>query len=871
METDEILVRKFNTLSEDEHLDKDIPDFVVKNLNQKFVIRPYQKEALARFLYYLNRYKKATRPVHLLFHMATGSGKTLLMAADILYLYSLGYRNFIFFVNSTNIIKKTQRNFLDKSSSKYLFAEKIVFNDKEIEVKEVENFEATNTDNINILFTTIQGLHSRLNTPSENAVTYADFENIKVAFLSDEAHHINTLTKSKLDKEELEETKSWEYTVNRIFKSNEQNVMLEYTATVELKHEAVARKYADKIIYQYTLKNFREDGFSKDVQLLQSDWDVKMRALQAVILSQYRRKVAEKHKIQLKPVILFKSKQIKDSEEFEQIFYKTIKGLTVADIKKVESGGTDGIMKQVFDYFAANKITPSNLVKEIQEDFAPEKCLIINSKADSEEKQIKVNSLEDYNNETRVVFTTNMLNEGWDVLNLFDIVRLYETRDTNTKSNKAGSYTISEAQLIGRGARYYPFVVNNEQEKDKRKYDGIPDNELRILEELHYHSLTDSRYIAELRSELINIGIAPAKRDTFRVYIKDSVKKTPFWNTAQIFTNKQEKKSYSSVKSLSDIVQNTIFNHRITTGHSAESAIFGSEQENLVMEQLKTQTFKLTDFNKNILRKAIDKIDFYQFISLAAYFPKLKSIDEFLSSEHYCGLVSVAISAKNGRLYGLSNEDKFKAALTAFKALASKISAGNSEFIGTKEFYAQRIKAVAQDKTLEILSGGDEKEFGVAMSETTNDTLRLDLSTQDWYMYNENYGTSEEKYFIQFIRQAMDDLKKKYDDVYLLRNERLFKIYKFSDGQAIEPDFVLFAKTKGGKNAISFQLFVEPKGSNRLLEDKWKEEFLQEIEKEYKIETLFEKGKLKLIGLPFYNEQNAKQVFDTVFREKLNL
>ena len=869
METEETLVRKFNTLSEDEHLDKDIPDFVVKNLNQKFVIRPYQKEALARFLYYLNRYKKATRPVHLLFHMATGSGKTLLMAADILYLYSLGYRNFIFFVNSTNIIKKTQSNFLDKSSSKYLFAEKIVFNDKEIEVKEVDNFEATNTDNINILFTTIQGLHSRLNTPSENAITYADFENIKVAFLSDEAHHINTLTKSKLDKEEQEETKSWEYTVNRIFKSNEQNVMLEYTATVELKHEAVARKYADKIIYQYTLKNFREDGFSKDVQLLQSDWDVKMRALQAVILSQYRRKVAEKHKIQLKPVILFKSKQIKESEEFEQLFYKTIKGLTVADIKKVESGSTDGIMKQAFDYFAASKITAANLVKEIQEDFAPEKCLIINSKADSEEKQIKVNSLEDYNNETRVIFTTNMLNEGWDTLNLFDIVRLYETRDA--KAGKAGSTTISEAQLIGRGARYYPFTENAEQEKDKRKYDGALDNELRILEELHYHSLTDSRYIAELRSELVNIGITPDNRVIRKVMIKDSIKKTLFWNKGQIFTNKLQKNNFGNVKALNDIVQNSIFQYRIKTGHSSESGIFGSEQGMFVMEQLNKVGFKLTDFDKHILRKAVDKIDFYRFNSLSVYFPNLKSIDEFLTSKNYAGLIAIEILAKNGRLYNLTHTDKYEASLTAFKALAGKILAGNSEYIGSKEFYGQNIKTVAQDKTLEILTGGGEKEFGIAMSETKDDSLRLDLSTQDWYMYNENYGTSEEKYFIQFIRQAMDDIKKKYDDVYLLRNERLFKIYKFSDGQAIEPDFVLFAKTKGGKNAISFQLFVEPKGSNRLLEDKWKEEFLQEIEKEFEIQTLFEKGKLKLIGLPFYNEHNTKQAFDTVFREKLSL
>ena len=53
--------------------------------------------------------------------MATGSGKTLIMAGAILELYRLGYRNFIFFVNTDTIIRKTKENFLNPNSSKYLF------------------------------------------------------------------------------------------------------------------------------------------------------------------------------------------------------------------------------------------------------------------------------------------------------------------------------------------------------------------------------------------------------------------------------------------------------------------------------------------------------------------------------------------------------------------------------------------------------------------------------------------------------------------------------------------------------------------------------------------------------------------------------
>ncbi|MFH1745015.1 MAG: DEAD/DEAH box helicase family protein [bacterium] len=869
MEIDIKLVDELNIISKQGYLNKNLPDFILKNLNQRFAVRSYQTEAITRLQYYLSGYTGKKTPTHLLFHMATGSGKTLLMAADILHLYSLGYRNFIFFVNSTNIIQKTKSNFLDKASSKYLFAEKIMFKDKEIEVKEVENFEAANKDNINIIFTTIQGLHSRLNTPQENAITYEDFKSIKIVFLSDEAHHINTLTKSKLDKEEQEEKTSWEKTVNNIFNTNSQNIMLEYTATVELSHSAVAKKYADKIIYEYTLKNFREDGYSKDVQILQSDLDVKYRALQAVILSQYRRKVAEKHKTQLKPVILFKSRQIKDSEQFEQDFYALIKSLKIADLKRIQTGNTTGIIKQAFDFFIANKISPANLIKEIQEDFAKEKCLIINSKADSEIKQIKVNTLEDYNNETRIIFTTNMLNEGWDVLNLFDIVRLYETRDA--KHGQAGSTTISEAQLIGRGARYFPFPASNGQEKDKRKYDKDLENELRVLEELHYHSLTDSRYIAELRSELIKSGIAPDNRTTKKVSIKPEVIKTPFWNNGLVFLNKQVKKDYSDVKNLKDIIQDTLFRHRLKSGKSSETGIFDEQADQPVNEELKKKTIKLNTLDKHILRKAIDKIDFFYFSNLRSFFPNLKSVDEFITSKDFTGLIDVELSAKNGRLDNLTNYDKFEIALSVLKELAGKIQTGNKEYVGTKEFFGEKVKILAKTKTLEILIGGTDKEYGRAMSETLDDELRLDLRAQDWYMYDENYGTSEEKYFIQFIRQAMDELKKKYQQIYLLRNERLFKIYRFSDGQAIEPDFVLLLKEKGGKKTLSYQLFVEPKGNRGLIEDQWKEDFLKEIENEFRIEMLYSKSGYKLIGLPFYNEQSTKQEFDKILKEKLHI
>jgi len=77
------------------------------NLNPTFELREYQKEAFVRFiLCFENDFEEKEKPLHLLFNMATGSGKTLIMADLILYLYEKGCRNFLFFVNSTNIIER---------------------------------------------------------------------------------------------------------------------------------------------------------------------------------------------------------------------------------------------------------------------------------------------------------------------------------------------------------------------------------------------------------------------------------------------------------------------------------------------------------------------------------------------------------------------------------------------------------------------------------------------------------------------------------------------------------------------------------------------------------------------------------------------
>ena len=480
----------------------EIPDYLKDNLNPKFELRPYQEEAFARFLLCFEEdFDGKEKPLHFLFNMATGSGKTLIMAGLILYLYEKGYRNFLFFVNSTNIIEKTKDNFLNPLSFKYLFNEPIHFGSVRVAVTPVPNFEGVNENDINICFTTIQQLHIDLNTQKENALTYEDFKDEKIVLLADEAHHINTSTKAG-----QESLISWENTVERIFGQNPDNLLLEFTATLDYTHRSLADKYRNKVLYKYDLRQFRNDGYSKDVYIVQADFEEKDRIIQALILNQYKQEVAAKYQINLKPVILFKAQRtIDQSKENKDRFHNIVENLSAEDIRRIRDKSNLSLVKSAFTFFDENGIGPDQLAERLRREFEESRCLSVNEEVEKENQQILLNTLEDRDNRIRAIFAVQKLNEGWDVLNLFDIVRCYTTRDA--KAGKPGKTTVAEAQLIGRGARYFPFVTDDSPDPYQRKFDKNLTAELRVLEELHYHSVNDSRYISEIRTALIDEGM----------------------------------------------------------------------------------------------------------------------------------------------------------------------------------------------------------------------------------------------------------------------------------------------------------------------------------------------------------------------------
>jgi type III restriction enzyme len=88
--------------------------------------------------------------------------------------------------------------------------------------------------------------------------------------------------------------------------------------------------------------------------------------------------------------------------------------------------------------------------------------------------------------------------------------------------------------------------------------------------------------------------------------------------------------------------------------------------------------------------------------------------------------------------------------------------------------------------------------------------LNNELVKKAWYVLDGFPGTNEERRLIEFLKGAMGNFEGNYEEIYLLRNEELYKIYDFEKGRGFQPDFLLLLRYK--KASLHYQVFIELKG-----------------------------------------------------------
>lgn len=906
-----------------------IPEYITDNLHPSKQLRDYQQIALKHFIW-LYEYDRANAK-HLLFNMATGTGKTLVMAAVVLYLYEKGYRNFLFLVHQTQIKDQAIKNFTEYKFEKYLFNPKgIKIHGQKIDVKNIGSIQDSGRNAINFMFFSTSLLYNRLKEDRENGLTAEDFVNNDVVIIADEAHRLNVDTRSKKKKDQ-EEILNWETAVMSAIKAREANMLLEFTATVDLANEAIHTKYKDKIVHRYDFLAFNRDGYSKDVQFLynqeiHTEDQKRLLIVNAVALSEYRRLLAEREMgVVITPIVLIKSVKIAQSEEDRKFFDNVIGSLRPQDfkrLKEISRANQNHEHEILVDMFAWLANPNSGMVSsgdwdglsaftaEIRKSFSHDNTLIYNSQ--KKEKAELLPLLDSSRNTIRAIFSVNALNEGWDVLGLYDIIHF--------DISESKKVSLQDIQLIGRGARYNPYELprtykqddekqgslipspNLEFDKYKRKFDNAPYDKGRVLETFVYHFVKTGTFLENLQRDLLGEGIISDGVEKKTITMKEHFLASDTYKKGFVLVNHAVRRN----KTTEDEIDTT-FNRVIKAGlYNLRATGLSDFEQNQITASYKVDEIRVTEeyFPLPIIRKALisAEANFFRFNNLSEHIKEIQSIDDLI--EKYLPLYNITYTYEEGKgISQLSPTEKLQLLIGVILPEVRKaIDLNMPRITGSNKFRPVSLSQIfGKEKNIYLMSfpyidpKSGEKIFvstderAKAQSEHDDPLLQYDIQSANWYAYDENYGTSEEKKFVKYIAGQIEDLKAKYKgaEIYLIRNELDYYLFSPKDGRRFSPDYILIINDVS-TGEMYYQCLMEPKGGHLLEHDAWKEQALISLSDDSEIVFDSEEGdtsnykeylkevskygykEIKSLGFKFYNsDPRGEEDFALDFQEQL--
>jgi len=278
-----------------------------------------------------------------------------------------------------------------------------------------------------------------------------------------------------------------------------------------------------------------------------------------------------------------------------------------------------------------------------------------------------------------------------------------------------------------------------------------------------------------------------------------------------------------------------------------------------IEENGKKRLFEIRDFEKHIFYKAVSikskkQSSLLRFDLLQQEIDNLESIEDFRTK--LIGDLKIKLVTVKSSFDEITNKEKLEVLLKALDMIFAELKQHINPHKGT-EFKARSLVDFFSEEVRKNVKKDEDSQ-----------RLEDELKYEDWYVVDQFYGTSEEKGLIEFVKDTIINLKNKYKEVYLLRNEEQYKIFDFKTGAGFQPDFILFLKDKTN---LHYQVFVEPKGNNLLEKDEWKNAFLKEITEKYSKKKMLKiEGKeYNLIGLPLFNENN-KGKFEEEYNKLIN-
>ena len=295
-----------------------------------------------------------------------------------------------------------------------------------------------------------------------------------------------------------------------------------------------------------------------------------------------------------------------------------------------------------------------------------------------------------------------------------------------------------------------------------------------------------------------------------------------------------------------------------------------------------TKTISVGRFDARYIKKAIQRLEFYQFDNLKKYMPLMPSMKEFIYGKNWLNANELNLFLtvpKDYKSTDVTPDDILNVVIELLKEYEVKFKSGYVKQRGTNKFIGYPINEYLTNYNKRVPEYDTANLFNEAMQKIA--VYEID---DDFYVYEKAIVNKLEYELIERVKAYVNELKEKYQkSVYLLRMDENMhresaksekvKLHQYGSRrdrsgeitethlQGFQPDFILFLENSD----FYFQIFIEPKGmsGDRFISELWKQDLLLYMtDNQAEMEFEANEQNVRISGLKFYTKNDGQHTME---------